>query len=169
MRSAASVAVLVVALAVTASGQTSQTPKKFLGGPLAIEDQGSFFVGGVQKVTDYAASRRRPRPGAAAPTPPPPVPQQITIGQMYVQFQIPAKKYGAGWPVIMVHGSTHTGACLEATPDGREGWYPYFVRNGVPSYVVDQAGRGRSGFDQSVHPRRRGAARARRRAGCGRR
>ncbi len=69
---------------------------------------------------------------------------------MYVQFQIPAKKYGGGWPVIMVHGSTHTGACLEATPDGREGWYPYFVRNGVPSYVVDQAGRGRSGFDQSV-------------------
>jgi hypothetical protein len=69
---------------------------------------------------------------------------------MYVQFQIPARKYGAGWPVIMVHGSTHTGACLEATPDGREGWYPYFVRNGVPSYVVDQAGRGRSGFDQSV-------------------
>ena len=54
MRRAAFVAVLVVALAVTASGQTSQTPKKFLGGPLTIEDQGSFFVGGVQKVTDYA-------------------------------------------------------------------------------------------------------------------
>jgi hypothetical protein len=151
MRSAASVAVLVVALAVTASGQTSQTPKKFLGGPLTIEDQGSFFVGGVQKVTDYAVVPGPPGPGAApAPTAPPVTPQQITIGQMYVQFQIPAKKYGAGWPVIMVHGSTHTGACLEATPDGREGWYPYFVRNGVPSYVVDQAGRGRSGFDQSV-------------------
>ena len=50
----------------------------------------------------------------------------------------------------MVHGSSHTAACLEATPDGREGWYPYFVRHGVPSYVVDQAGRGRSGFDESV-------------------
>ena len=50
----------------------------------------------------------------------------------------------------MVHGSSHTGACLESTPDGREGWYPYFVRKGVPSYVVDQAGRGRSGFDESV-------------------
>ena len=68
---------------------------------------------------------------------------------MYVQFQVPAKKYG-GWPVIMVHGSSHTAACLESTPDGREGWYPYFVRKGVPSYVVDQAGRGRSGFDESV-------------------
>ncbi len=49
-------------------------------------------------------------------------------GWYNVQFQIPAKKYSAGWPVIMVHGSTHTGACLESTPDGREGWYPYFVR-----------------------------------------
>ena len=96
MRRAAFVAVLVMALAVTASGQTSQTPKKFLGGPLTIEDQGSFFVGGVQKVTEYAVVPGPPPPGAAAPTTPPPVtPQQITIGQMYVQFQIPAKKYGA--------------------------------------------------------------------------
>ena len=54
------------------------------------------------------------------------------------------------WPVVMVHGSTHTGAALDSTPDGREGWYPYFVRNGLATYVVDQSGRGRSGFDQSV-------------------
>jgi len=69
---------------------------------------------------------------------------------MYVQFQIPARQNGPGWPVIMVHGSTHTGAALESTPDGREGWYPYFVRKGISTYVVDQSGRGRSGFDQSV-------------------
>jgi hypothetical protein len=52
--------------------------------------------------------------------------------------------------VIMVHGSSHTAACLESTPDGREGWYPYFVRKGISTYLVDQAGRGRSGFDESV-------------------
>jgi hypothetical protein len=135
---------LLVLAAASVSGQ-GQPMKKFLGGPLVIEDQGSFFIGGIKKVTDHAVV---PPPGA--PTPQAAVPQQITIGQMYVQFQVPAKKYAGGWPVIMVHGSTHTGACLEATPDGREGWYPYFVRHGVPSYVVDQAGRGRSGFDQSV-------------------
>ena len=50
----------------------------------------------------------------------------------------------------MVHGSSHTAACLESTPDGREGWYPYFVRKGISTYLVDQAGRGRSGFDESV-------------------
>ena len=136
-------ALLLVITAVTMSGQTR--PKKFLTAPLTIEDQGSFFVGGVKKITDHATVAA-PAPG----TPPPPVaPHQITIGQMYVQFQIPARKYG-GWPVIMVHGSSHTAAALESTPDGREGWYPYFVRKGVPSYVVDQSGRGRSGFDESV-------------------
>ncbi|MBF8300451.1 MAG: hypothetical protein HW394_821 [Acidobacteria bacterium] len=139
--------IVLVAIATSVSGQA---PKRFLTAPLTIEDQGSFFIGGVQKVTNHATVPPPPAPGATPAPAPAAVPHQITIGQMYVQFQIPARKYGAGWPVIMVHGSTHTGACLESTPDGREGWYPYFVRKGVPSYVVDQAGRGRSGFDASV-------------------
>jgi len=143
-------AIVLVVMATNVSGQAGQAPKRFLTAPLTIEDQGSFFIGGVQKVTNHATVPPPPAPGTAPAPAPAAVPHQITIGQMYVQFQIPAKKYGAGWPVIMVHGSSHTGACLEATPDGREGWYPYFVRKGVPSYVVDQAGRGRSGFDESV-------------------
>jgi hypothetical protein len=69
---------------------------------------------------------------------------------MYVQFQIPANRKLTMPPVIMVHGSTHTAACLESTPDGREGWAPYFVRQGISTHIVDQAGRGRSGFDESV-------------------
>jgi len=139
------VALLLVTLVAGLAAQ-SQTPKRMMGGQLVLEDQGSFFVGGVPKITDYATVPVAP-PGQPAP---PPTPQQITIGQMYVQFQIPAKRSAPGWPVIMVHGSTHTGAALESTPDGREGWYPYFVRKGVSTYVVDQSGRGRSGFDQSV-------------------
>src|SRR6187455_340723 len=139
------VALLLVTLVAGLAAQ-SQTPKRMMGGQLVLEDQGSFFVGGVAKISDYAAIPGAP-PGQQAP---PPTPQQITIGQMYVQFQIPAKRSAPNWPVIMVHGSTHTGAALESTPDGREGWYPYFVRHGVSTYVVDQSGRGRSGFDQSV-------------------
>ena len=133
-------------LAVAVLPAYGQAHKRFTGGPVTIEDQGSFFVGGVTKVSEYAAV-----PGAPPGQPTPPrTPQQITIGQMYVQFQIPARIAAPGWPVIMVHGSTHTGAALESTPDEREGWYPYFVRKGVATYVVDQSGRGRSGFDQSV-------------------
>jgi hypothetical protein len=132
-----------VLLFVIAGSAVAQTPtKKFLSKPLIIEDQGSFFVGGVPKVTNYAAGPGQPNQPA--------VPNQIMIGQMYVQFQIPQNKKRNTPPVIMVHGSSHTAACLESTPDGREGWSPYFVRNGVSTYIVDQAGRGRSGFDESV-------------------
>src|SRR5438094_10109749 len=125
----------------TVLAEDASKTKKFLTKPLIIEDQGSFFIGGVPKVTDYATV-----PGPNQPN----TPNQITIGQMYVQFQIPARKAPNVPPVIMVHGSGHTGACLESTPDGREGWQPYFVRRGISTYVVDQAGRGRSGFDESV-------------------
>ena len=139
---------IATALLLTAAAVPSyaQHPQRFMGGPVTLVDQGSFFVGGITKVSEYAAV-----PGAPPGQPVPPrTPQRNTIGQMYVQFQIPAREAAPGWPVIMVHGSTHTGAALEATPDGREGWYPYFVRKGVATYVVDQSGRGRSGFDQSV-------------------
>lgn len=147
LRGGLSVVILFVAMAATASGQVI-AQKRFLTAPLVIEDQGSFFIGGVPKVTEHATV---PPPPGTAPAPAAATgPHQITIGQMYVQFQIPSRKYGVGWPVIMVHGSSHTAACLESTPDGREGWYPYFVRKGVPSYIVDQSGRGRSGFDESV-------------------
>ena len=133
-------ALLLVTIVMGISAQES-SQKKFLKKPLVIEDQGSFFIGGVPKVTNYAAMPPANNPAGT--------PNQITIGQMYVQFQIPANKK-KGPPVIMVHGSTHTAACLESTPDGREGWAPYFVRQGISTYIVDQAGRGRSGFDESV-------------------
>jgi len=47
--------------------------------------------------------------------------------------------------VIMVQRVHTYGACLESTPDGREGWAPYFVRQGISTYIVDQAGRGARG------------------------
>jgi hypothetical protein len=124
--------------AVGASGWSNPLEKRYInGGTLDICDQGAFFVGGVPKVTPYAASAT-----AAGPL------QQITIGQAYVQFEIPKKR--RQWPLVMIHGSTHSGAALDATPDGREGWLTHSVRNNLATFVMDQPGRGRSGFDQSV-------------------
>jgi hypothetical protein len=137
-------AIFLGTMAASVLAQGDGKVKKFLKKPLVIADQGSFFIGGVPKVTTYATILP---PDAPNQTPPP---NQITIGQMYVQFQIPANKKANTPPVIMVHGSTHTAACLESTPDGREGWWPYFVRKGIATYIVDQAGRGRSGFDESI-------------------
>jgi len=112
--------------------------KRFVQGKaLDICDEGALFIGGVPKVTPFLNSAINP--GA---------PDQIIIGKMYVQFQIPTKH--RQWPLVMVHGSGYTGSALDATPDGREGWLPYAVQNNLSTFVVDQAGRGRSGFDQSI-------------------
>jgi hypothetical protein len=130
-------AAVLASFATSASGWVNPLTHRYVDGELNICDQGSFFVGGVPKVTNYASS------STAGP------PQQIIIGQMYVQFEIPKKR--RQWPLIVMHGSSHTGACLEATPDGREGWLPYAVRRyNLAMFVVDQPGRGRSGFDQSL-------------------
>ncbi|RXF67103.1 hypothetical protein [Hansschlegelia zhihuaiae] len=131
-----SAALLLGASAPLAFAWENPLEKRYTSAPLEVCDQGAFFVGGVPKVTNYASS------STAGP------PQQITIGQSYVQFQIPVER--RKWPLIMIHGSTHTGAALDATPDGKEGWYSYAVRNNLATFIVDQPGRGRSGFDQSV-------------------
>jgi hypothetical protein len=65
-----------------------------------------------------------------------------------VQFQVPKKR--RQWPIIMVHGGGFSGSALEATAHGTEGWLPYSVRNNLATFVIDMAGRGRSGFDNSV-------------------
>lgn len=110
---------------------------RYMKDSVTICDQGSFFVGGALKATRYQNS--------STPTA---IPSVIMIGQMYVQFQIPAK-YDS-YPVIFVSGGAHTGAALESTPDAREGWAHHTLRRGIPTFNVDQSGRGRSGFDASV-------------------
>src|SRR2546422_10176281 len=72
-----------------------------------------------------------------------------TVGQMYVEYMIPARR-SRPYPIVMVHGGSQTGTNFTGTPDGREGWAQYFVRRGYAVYVVDQVARGRSAhFSQS--------------------
>src|SRR5689334_22249581 len=79
----AALSLVVVMLATAAHAQQK-------AGPLTIESQGSFFVGGEVK-----------------PAPPSVLassgPAEITVNQMYVQFQRPlnAERHA---PVVMVHG-----------------------------------------------------------------
>ena len=90
--------------------------------PLSIASQGYFFVGG--RYEDSAAGR-------------------IMTGQMYVEYQIPARQTSRH-PIVMIHGGSQTGTNWTGTPDGREGWAQYFLRRGYAAYVVDTVGRGRS-------------------------
>src|SRR5579871_2700165 len=105
--------------------------------PLVLASQGSFFVGGETKVFNPA--------GAPAGTDAP----EITVNQMYVQYQVPVGG-DRHLPVVMVHGCCLSSKTWETTPDGRMGWNEYFVRKGRPVYLTDQASRARSGFDPSV-------------------
>ncbi len=74
----------------------------------------------------------------------------IITGQMFVEYRIPAKQTHP-YPIVMVHGGTRAGTTYLGTPDGREGWAQYFVRQGYAVYVVDQPGRGRSGYDTASY------------------
>ena len=120
-----------ILLATFAFSQGNRPETTSLGGPLRLRDQGSFYVNGKVAV---------------------PANGETVVNQMYVQYWIPETR-GALPPVIMVHGSSHTGKTYETTPDGREGWATYFVRQQIPVYVVDLPGRARSGFDSSAPAR----------------
>jgi len=113
--------------------------------PLVLKDFGSFHVNG-QVASFYAA--------------PPAAPGTQIINQMYVQYLIPVAVRKNVTPIVLVHGSGHTGKTYETTPDGREGWATYFVRQGIPVYIVDQPGRARSSFDPSLHQQARAEANA---------
>ena len=126
------VVALFIALVTTAAAAQERPPKADLKRPLVIASQGSFFVGGDTK----------PLSGPVAGG-------DVTVNQMYVQFQAPPDA-GRFVPVVMVHGCCLSSKTWETTPDGRMGWDEYFVRLGRAVYLADQVSRGRSGFDASV-------------------
>lgn len=130
IRQRVSISLLALALFGVTNGAWSHGSKLK---PPVLEAEGSFFVNGEIINTDFASGGATRTPG------------RITVKQMYVHYRIPAGKKNK-WPVVMVHGAGHTGMTFETTPDGREGWATYFVRQGHPVYVVDAVGRGRSGF-----------------------
>ena len=77
-------------------------------------------------------------------------PARHMVGQMYVQYQIPAELKHP-FPIVLIHGGDQTGTGWLSTPDGRPGWVQYFLRLGYGVYVVDQVARGRSGFVPEVY------------------
>jgi pimeloyl-ACP methyl ester carboxylesterase len=113
---------LVLAIAGVASAQEES---------LTVSHQGSFFVGG-QNQTISAGN-------------------DITVNQMYVQYQIPPSIDAQPKPaVVLIHGCCLSAKSWEETPDGRMGWNEHFVRRGYPTYLVDQVTRSRSGFDPTI-------------------
>ena len=105
--------------------------------PLVLAGQGSYFVGGRELRSESLSAV----PGfATAGT--------VTVDQVYVRYQRPARETGR--PLVLVHGCCLTGKTWETTPDGRMGWDEFFVRQGHAVHVIDQAARGRSAADPSA-------------------
>jgi len=90
---------------------------------LKLADQGCFWVGVQRKQMSYGT---------------------IPLGQMYVQYMIPAeRKYR--YPVVMVHGGGGQGTHMMGL-GGRPGWVHYFVQAGYSVYWVDRPSYGRSPY-----------------------
>ena len=74
------------------------------------------------------------------------------INQMYFQFMLPQAQNGKKhYPIGIVHGCCLSTKSWQTTPDGRMGWDEYFVRQGFDTYMIDQVGRARSGFDATKY------------------
>jgi pimeloyl-ACP methyl ester carboxylesterase len=110
-------------------------------GPLHLKGQGTFFIQGIPiPVTGIESGRN------------PPVAGNRMINQMAVQFMKPQAQNGKKHtPIVFVHGGGLTANSWQTTPDGRMGWYEYFVRQGFDTYLADQVSRGRSGFDARIY------------------
>jgi pimeloyl-ACP methyl ester carboxylesterase len=90
---------------------------------LKLADQGGFWVGVQRKKMSYGT---------------------IAMGQMYVQYMIPAEKRYP-YPVIMVHGGGGQGTHMMGI-GGRPGWVHYFVQAGYSVYWLDRPSYGRSPY-----------------------
>ncbi|MDX2151155.1 MAG: alpha/beta fold hydrolase [Bryobacteraceae bacterium] len=101
--------------------------------PLAIQEQGSFAVGG--KVIRNA--------GTFNPRKPTPEGQTLHGDHAYVFYQIPVERRTL--PLVFLHGTGQFSKTWETTPDGREGFQTIFLRRRFPVYLIDQPRRGNAG------------------------
>ncbi len=133
------------ALAAAALGATAA---KADTGKVTLSDWGSFHVGGnLVQVSGKPVREVLFSPGG--------VPAKVDpngtymAGALYCQYMVPSPARGAV-PLLMWHGGGLTGVTWETTPDGREGFQNYFLRQGWPTYVSDSVERGRAGW--SMYP-----------------
>lgn len=110
-------------------GVDRSAPQTKSSEPLSIQREGYLFAGGK-----YSTVGGR----------------QVMSGQIYAEFQIPSQRTHP-YPVVMIHGGGQSGTNFTETPDGREGWAQFFLRQGYSVYVVDQVGRGKAAYESDLY------------------
>lgn len=135
----------VLALLLNTAGASAQSLSdiKPASEPLVLQSQGSFFVGGRTVKTESAGwGDLKDIFGESFEA------GDVVVDQMYVQFQTPPKPKHL--PIVFMHGGLLSSKQWETTPDGRMGWFEYFTRQGFPTYLAEQTGRARSGFNGTI-------------------
>lgn len=109
-------------------------------GPLVIQAQGSFAVGGT--VITHLGTFDPIKDGAFNPTAQSSAGQTLHGDHAYVFYQIPQQ--ARRLPLVFWHGHGQSAKTWETTPDGREGFQNIFLRRRFPVYLIDQPRRGRA-------------------------
>ncbi|MCU7552660.1 alpha/beta fold hydrolase [Chitinophagaceae bacterium LB-8] len=126
------VSMLMTACASTKGGTST--------GPLTIQQQGSFAVGGT--VITNPGTFDPIKDGAYNPVNQSSTGQTLHGDHAYVFYQIP--KNARKLPLVFWHGHGQSAKTWETTPDGREGYQNVFLRRRFPVYLIDQPRRGRA-------------------------
>jgi len=109
------------------------TNRSSVSGPLTIQAQGSFAVGGTVLQTPGTYDNNKPTAAG----------QTFHGDHLYAFYQVPQNPRAL--PIVMLHGAYQSARSWETTSDGREGFQTLFLRRGFPVYLVDQPRRGRAG------------------------
>ncbi len=135
--------VLAILLGTAGASAQSLSDIKPSPEPFVLQSQGSFFVGGRTVRTESAGwGDLKDIFGESFEA------GDVVVDQMYVQFQTPLKPTHP--PIVFMHGGLLSSKQWETTPDGRMGWFEYFTRQGFPTYLAEQTGRARSGFNGTI-------------------
>lgn len=121
--------ITVSALFPSCSSRDESTDK----GPLIIQEQGSFAVGGTVISNPGTFDQYNQTPEG----------QTFHGDHAYVFYQIPVK--ARKYPLVMWHGIGQFSKTWETTPDGREGYQTIFLRRGFGVYLINQPRRGNAG------------------------
>ena len=132
-------AALMLSITMTSAALAEATPSE----PLSIAEQGMFSAGGT--VTEPVAGDYDPTTNWLDTTR---AGNTAHVDHANVLYQIPTNDNGH--PMVYLHGYGQSRMGWMTTPDGREGWATYFLRNGHSAYLVDQPGRGEAGAQASM-------------------
>lgn len=104
--------------------------------PLTIAEQGVFSAGGITVTSPgtFDSTNQWEESGAG---------QTAHVDHANVMYQLPVK--AKGLPMVFLHGYGQSRTGWMSTPDGREGWAGYFLRQGHGVFLLDAPHRGEAG------------------------